>query len=131
MWQQRFFQLTATHLRYFRSDADTRAHAQLGQLALKNVIAVQRDSDSTEFIVVMANSQRAPYTLRAESVEDMRAWVNAIETYAPLIQPSKHAGKGSTSGSRARSMSDGDSNWLPAGQGHVADVPEEGEESET
>lgn len=150
LWQQRFFQLTRTHLRYFRSAADTRAHAQLGQLALKNVIAVQRDPDSTDFVVVMANSQRAPYTLRAENVEDMREWVKAIESHSPRIQSIKRAGQAATAGSGTPSMNrsdtdsaqskltahddtgstdqKGDSGWLPAGQGHVAELPEDGDE---
>jgi hypothetical protein len=147
LWQQRFFQLTRTHLRYFRTAADTRAHAQLGQLALKNVIAVQRDPGSTEFVVVMANSQRAPYTLRTESVEDMREWVKAIETHSPRIQSIQRAAgggtpsvrSGATDSSRSETIAhDGtvsagqksDSGWLPTGQGHVAELSEEGEETE-
>eukprot|EP01046_Picozoa_sp_COSAG06_P007443 COSAG06_NODE_364_length_16784_cov_21.917231_2_plen_887_part_00 len=102
MWQQRFFQLTRSYLRYFRSSADTRAHAQLGQLALKNVIAVQSDEHSAEFVVVMANSQRAPYTLRADSVEEMHAWVSAIEMHSPRIYEIKHAhGRGGVAAAAA------------------------------
>lgn len=158
LWQKRFFQLTNTHLRYFRSAADTRAHAQLGQLALKHVIAVQRDPGSTEFVVVMANSQRAPYTLRAENVEDMREWVKAIETHSPRIQSIKRTGQVLTAGEGNLSTKDGtevstietdasrsnatahddagsagqqaDRDWLPTGQGHVAELPEEGEGTE-
>ena len=51
LWQRRFFRLTPRTLCYFRSDADTRAHAQLGQLELADVIAVQIDAGSAEFVV--------------------------------------------------------------------------------
>ena len=50
-WQRRWFVLTKSRLRYYKRSADTRAHAQLGQLALKEVIAVQLDKDSTEFVI--------------------------------------------------------------------------------
>ena len=34
---------------------------------------------------VIANSQRAPYTLKAESAEEAREWAQAIEMHAPRI----------------------------------------------
>ena len=34
---------------------------------------------------VVANSQRAPYTLKAESAEEAREWAQAIEMHAPRI----------------------------------------------
>jgi len=43
LWQKRWFVLTNTKLCYFKSSADTRAHAQLGQIPLKHVIAVHTD----------------------------------------------------------------------------------------
>ena len=109
LWQRRFFRLTPRTLCYFRSDADTRAHAQLGQLELADVIAVQIDAGSAEFVVgarpahlglplfvppsahvsppgaVLANSERAPYTLKAESPDDALEWVGAIRLHSPRI----------------------------------------------
>jgi hypothetical protein len=84
-WQLRYFMLTRSRLSYYKAQADTRAHAQLGQLALKDVIAVQLDRGSSEFVVVVANSQRAPYTLKAETIEDAQRWVDVIEMHAPRI----------------------------------------------
>ena len=37
------------------------------------------------FGAVIANSQRAPYTLKAESAEEAREWAQAIEMHAPRI----------------------------------------------
>lgn len=100
MWQTRFFTLDRQHLRYFRSAADTRSHAQLGQIELKHVIAVQGDAGSPEFVVVTANSQRAPYTLRSETPDEAAGWVSAIEIHSPRIRMMKRGG-GSGSASTA------------------------------
>jgi hypothetical protein len=83
-------------------------------------------------------------------VEDMREWVKAIESHSPRIQSIKRAGQAATAGSGTPSMNrsdtdsaqskltahddtgstdqKGDSGWLPAGQGHVAELPEDGDE---
>ena len=104
-WQLRYFMLTRSRLSYYKAPTDTRAHAQLGQLALKDVIAVQLDRGSTEFVVVLANSQRAPYTLKAESTEDAQRWVDAIEMHAPRIAMMKTSrGGGRSNGSKASSV---------------------------
>jgi hypothetical protein len=104
-WQLRFFILTRSRLSYFKAQSDTRAHAQLGQLAMKDVIAVQWDEGSTEFVVVIANSQRPPYTLKAESPEDAERWVDAIVMNAPRIAAMKGGGGGSSVASEAESES--------------------------
>jgi hypothetical protein len=106
-WQLRYFMLTRSRLGYFRAQADTRAHAQLGQLAMKDVIAVQLDEGSTEFVVVIANSQRAPYTLKAESPADARRWADAIEMHAPRIAMMKGGNGGSTGGGSVASAGSG------------------------
>ena len=97
-WQLRYFMLTRQKLSYFRAVTDTRAHAQLGQLALKDVIAVQLDEGSTELVVVIANSQRAPYTLKAERPDLAKQWVEAIEMHAPRILMMKGQGGASAAG---------------------------------
>jgi hypothetical protein len=98
-WQLRYFMLTRSRLSYFRAQADTRAHAQLGQLSMQDVIAVQLDKGSTEFVVVIANSQRAPYTLKAETPDEARRWADAIEMHAPRIAMMKAGGGASSVGS--------------------------------
>ena len=95
-WQLRFFVLTRSRLSYFKAQSDTRAHAQLGQLAMKDVIAVQLDKGSTEFVVVIANSQRPPYTLKAESPDDAQRWADAIVMNAPRIAAIKGGSGGSS-----------------------------------
>ncbi len=103
-WQLRYFMLTRSRLSYYKAQADTRAHAQLGQLAMKDVIAVQLDRGSTEFVVVIANSQRAPYTLKAETTEDAQRWVDAIEMHAPRIAMMKPSRGNERLGSSAASV---------------------------
>ena len=39
----------------------------------------------TEFVIIVANSQRPPYTLRADSPQRVSEWVEAIEMHAPLL----------------------------------------------
>ena len=95
-WQLRFFVLTRSRLSYFKAQSDTRAHAQLGQLAMKDVIAVQLDKGSTEFVVVIANSQRPPFSLKAESPDDAQRWADAIVMNAPRIAAIKGGSGGSS-----------------------------------
>ena len=81
-WQKRWFVLTRTRLRYFRSPADTRAQAQLGEVSLADVIAGYEESQ-TEFVVVVSNSQREPYTLKASSAAEKESWMSLIKQHMP------------------------------------------------
>lgn len=89
-WQKRWFILTRSRLHYFRMPSDTREQAQLGEVApshtssileyfkfnllnvsspqvsLSDIIAVYEES-ATEFVIVVSNSQREPYTLKASN----------------------------------------------------------------
>jgi hypothetical protein len=47
---------------------------------------------------VIANSQRAPYTLKAETPDEARRWADAIEMHAPRIAMMKAGGGASSVG---------------------------------
>ena len=83
-WQRRWFSLSRSRLRYYRSNVDTRRHAQLGELSLAEVVGVHSESP-TEFVLVVANSLRPPYTLRASSATEAAEWVATIRDNAPRL----------------------------------------------
>ena len=86
LWQTRWFVLTKSKLCYFKSDADTRYTAQLGKIPLKQIIAVHIDKPGRpEFVIIVANSARPPYTLRAESIASAEEWVAAIQAQSPRL----------------------------------------------
>jgi hypothetical protein len=86
LWQSRYFVLTASKLCYFKSAKDVRAHALLGQIPLQHIIAAQREgAGNSEFTVIVANSQRPPYHLRAESASRAQEWLDTIQRHAPRL----------------------------------------------
>ena len=81
--------LTTNHLSYYRSADDTRGHAMLGRFPLADIIAAHADEDnqSAVFVVVIAASDRAPFTLRANGATEALAWLVDLRRLAPRLAP--------------------------------------------
>ena len=79
--------LTANHLSYYRSADDTRGHAMLGRFPLADIIAAHADEgdQSAVFVVVIAASDRAPFTLRAGGAAEALAWLVDLRRLAPRL----------------------------------------------
>jgi hypothetical protein len=87
LWQQRWFVLTRTKLCYFKSQVDTRAHAQLGQIPLKQIISVQSDPDSTGTLA-LENATGYNILCRAYTVAYICSTVQNL--WSSLPTPSGH-----------------------------------------
>ena len=72
---------------------------------------------------VIANSQRAPYTLKAESAEEAREWAQAIEMHAPRILQMRGGGVRESTGE------EGSTEMMPRG-GPLQGI-EEGDEEQS
>ena len=79
--------LTTNHLSYYHSADDTRGHAMLGRFPLADIIAAHADEDnqSAVFVVVIAASDRAPFTLRANGATEALAWLVDLRRLAPRL----------------------------------------------